>query len=359
LLVGSQAELSFAEDLDDPPLAKANDRSPKDKLDFEHHDKAINAMRKILLALHALTFGLSLAAIWAKSTPCIFSMVVAGLLVLNAVLFVIRERCLSARKSHIVEEAARSSAIVQSLFPAVVRDRVFDSAKVCDKQEIQSRDSVKSKFSMTTRQQLEKYLLNETEVETEPHVGCDTDPPMAELFPSVTISFADIAGFTAWSSKREPHQVFQLLEKLYRAFDKIAHRLGVFKVETIGDYVAVAGLPDAREDHAQVMALFAWECQRKMSKITKKLEASLGPGTSDLALRTGLHSGHVTAGVLRGDKSRFQLFGDTMNTAARMESTGKTGSIQCSEATANFLRKRRKNHWLNPVKTLSLPRGKA
>jgi len=102
----------------------------------------------------------------------------------------------------------------------------------------------------------------------------------------------------------------------YRRFDAIATRRRVFKVETVGDcYVAVAGLPDPRKDHATVMARFARDVLYKMNDLTKKLEMSLGPDTGDLALRIGLHSGQVTAGVLRGDKSRFQLFGDTMNTA--------------------------------------------
>jgi class 3 adenylate cyclase len=73
--------------------------------------------------------------------------------------------------------------------------------------------------------------------------------------------FADLVGFTAWSSMREPSHVFTLLETIYSAFDKIAKRRRVFKVETIGDcYVAVAGLPEPRRDHAAAMARFAHEC---------------------------------------------------------------------------------------------------
>ena len=118
----------------------------------------------------------------------------------------------------------------------------------------------------------------------------------------------DICGFTAWSSEREPHEVFTLLEFVYNSFDKIARRLNVFKVETIGDcYVAVVGLPEPADDHALIMARFARACMSTMTEVVHTLELTLGPGTSDLAMRFGLHSGPVTAGVLRGDKSRFQL----------------------------------------------------
>ena len=75
-------------------------------------------------------------------------------------------------------------------------------------------------------------------------------------------------------------------------------------------YVAVAGLPEKRDDHAVVMARFSRDIRQKMNDLTKQLELSLGPDTGDLSLRIGLHSGPVTAGVLRGEKTRFQLFGD-------------------------------------------------
>jgi class 3 adenylate cyclase len=73
----------------------------------------------------------------------------------------------------------------------------------------------------------------------------------------------------------------------------------------------VAGLPEPRKDHAVAMARFARGCMLRMQSLTRKLEVTLGPDTADLTMRMGLHSGPVTAGVLRGDNARFQLFGDT------------------------------------------------
>lgn len=127
----------------------------------------------------------------------------------------------------------------------------------------------------------------------------------------------------------------------------IAKRRRVFKVEVVGDcYVAVCGLPDPRVDHAIVMCKFAMECVREMNRLTQELELELGPDTTELCLRVGLHSGPVVAGVLRGEKSRFQLFGDTMNTASRMETTGVPNMVHISQETADLLIEANKRHWL-------------
>jgi Adenylate and Guanylate cyclase catalytic domain len=140
-------------------------------------------------------------------------------------------------------------------------------------------------------------------------------------------------------------------------------RLRILQHNTIPPFSAVAGLPVPRSDHAAAMALFASECLRRFAELSKKLEIVLGPGTGSLALRVGLHSGPVTAGVLRGDNARFQLFGDvrnsvlcrsvfilnahisyssvrvikTVNVAAKMESTGEKGRIHVSQETATIL----------------------
>eukprot|EP00529_Nitzschia_sp_RCC80_P000573 CAMPEP_0113454706 /NCGR_PEP_ID=MMETSP0014_2-20120614/8002_1 /TAXON_ID=2857 /ORGANISM="Nitzschia sp." /LENGTH=867 /DNA_ID=CAMNT_0000346121 /DNA_START=168 /DNA_END=2771 /DNA_ORIENTATION=- /assembly_acc=CAM_ASM_000159 len=173
--------------------------------------------------------------------------------------------------------------------------------------------------------------------------------PIAHHYEETTILFMDMVGFTAWSRTREPKDVFTLLENTYSAFDVLAKRRRVFKVETVGDcYVAVVGLPDPRKNHAAVMAQFASSCLEKMSAVMNELAPTLGEDTKTLSLRAGLCSGPVTGGVLRGEKGRFQLFGDTMNTAARMESNGKPGKIHVSPTTAACLRKSGKGRWLIP-----------
>jgi class 3 adenylate cyclase len=205
------------------------------------------------------------------------------------------------RNTKVVGAAARSNAIVSSLFPEAIRDRLLEQQE--------QDDGAKSR-------NLKGFLTaNKSEWSKDSKAGLFRTKPIADLFPETTIIFADIVNFTAWSSVRDPSQVFTLLEVVYNAFDEIARKRGVFKVETIGDcYVAVCGLPEPAKDHAVRMARFAKDCMNKMRALVKMLESTLGPDTGDLSMRMGLHSGPVTAGVLRGERSRFQLFGDTMNT---------------------------------------------
>jgi hypothetical protein len=132
-----------------------------------------------------------------------------------------------------------------------------------------------------------------------------------------------------------------------------------FRVETVGDcYLAVAGLPEPRDDHAVIMARFAADCRRQMKVLVCRLEVSLGPDTGELLMRFGLHSGPVTAGVLRGDKARFQLFGDTINTASRIASTCEKGRIQVSQETAKLLCEAGKEAWLTERDTRIQAKGK-
>ena len=164
--------------------------------------------------------------------------------------------------------------------------------------------------------------------------------PILDSLSCATVMFADIAGFTSWSSNRNPVYVFQLLELIFKEFDIVGLQTGVFKVSMIGDcYLATSGLPDIRDEHAEVMAKFSVECQKIFEVVTTELSYTLGSETTYLKLRCGVHSGPVTAGVLRGLQSRFEIFGDTVNTASLMESTGIPTRIQLSQATTDLLTK--------------------
>jgi len=117
-----------------------------------------------------------------------------------------------------------------------------------------------------------------------------TTTPMADLFPNTTVVFADIVGFDAWSSAREPAQVFVLLETIHSEFDMLAYRYSMSRAESVGDsYVAVSGIPEPTDEHAVLSCKFARSCLKKMQETTVKLEVSLGPDTAELALRIGIH----------------------------------------------------------------------
>jgi class 3 adenylate cyclase len=116
--------------------------------------------------------------------------------------------------------------------------------------------------------------------------------------------------------------------------------------------------PEPEPDHAVVMARFARDSLEKMGEMLLKLAVTLGPDTTDLAMRVGLHSGPVTAGVLRGERARFQLFGDTVNTAARMESTGIRTKIQISQETAQLIIASGKSQWIKPREDIVVAKGK-
>ncbi|KAG7375028.1 family 3 adenylate cyclase [Nitzschia inconspicua] len=272
-------------------------------------------------------------------------------------LFLVYDRLVERRQAIILQKALQSTAVVSSLFPRNVRDRILNfNGTGSPNQVVTDADgaSIREKLrSGKLGQETSKSPYGHT---PETYNNGDT---IADLFPNCTVLFADIAGFTAWSSSRSPEQVFTLLQNVYQAFDKVASKRKVFKVETIGDsYVAVTGLPEPQEDHAVIMAKFARECLEKMSEVTGALEVLLGPDTTELSMRFGLNSGQVTGGVLMGERARFQLFGDTVNTAARMESTGILGKIQLSHSTAELLKDAGKGSWIQPRKDVVTAKGK-
>ena len=155
---------------------------------------------------------------------------------------------------------------------------------------------------------------------------------IADQFAAASILFADIVDFTPLSDQLQPAEVVGLLDHLFTHFDLLAERYGVEKIKTIGDcYMVAAGVPTPRADHARVTALMALDMREAM-------RSEDGVGHLGLELRIGINSGPVVAGVIGRKRFLYDLWGDAVNTASRMESHGTPGQIQVTRATYELLR---------------------
>jgi class 3 adenylate cyclase len=150
---------------------------------------------------------------------------------------------------------------------------------------------------------------------------------IADGFPEVTVLFADLVDFTRRSQRSSPQQVVQVLDELFTAFDQLTKRHGLEKIKTIGDaYMVAGGLPEPRPDHARAVADMALAMRDEVAGRTD-------PSGQPLQVRIGIDTGPVVAGVIGTDKFSYDLWGDTVNTASRMESTGVPGCIQVTVRT--------------------------
>ncbi len=155
------------------------------------------------------------------------------------------------------------------------------------------------------------------------------DQVIAESFSDVTILFADLVNFTEISSQIAPEDLVKLLNEIFSEFDRLAERHGLEKIKTIGDaYMVVGGLPIPRPDHAEAVAEMALEMQAKISQIGS---------CQQLSIRIGINTGPVVAGVIGIKKFIYDLWGDTVNVASRMESHGLPDTIHVTEQTYQAL----------------------
>jgi class 3 adenylate cyclase len=154
-----------------------------------------------------------------------------------------------------------------------------------------------------------------------------TEGVIADDFPEVTVLFADIVDFTSRSERITPEQVVEVLNDLFSGFDRLTRQRGLEKIKTIGDaYMVVGGLPEPRSDHAEAVADMALA-------ILGEVAGRSDPGGQPLQVRIGIDTGPVVAGVIGTAKFSYDLWGDTVNTASRMESHGVPGCIQVTGRT--------------------------
>ena len=213
------------------------------------------------LTVHAgCTYSISIypsqafVSTYENKEPVYWTVFVVGILLFTFVSFFVYDLFVQKRQFKYLTSAAKSNAIVSALFPEEVRDRLFGKDNSAEK-HIEQKLPESSKFRLRSYLSTENGHAHEVDDQStgnlsaseripeqkemavpNAEVGVDMyqTKPIADLFPNTTIMFADIAGFTAWSSVREPSQVFTLLENVYSAFDAVARRRKVFKVETVG-----------------------------------------------------------------------------------------------------------------------------
>ncbi len=151
---------------------------------------------------------------------------------------------------------------------------------------------------------------------------------IADAFPMVSVLFADLVGFTAMTRKTTADKLVELLDDLFSRFDLITESHGLEKIKTIGDcYMLAGGVPIAREDHALAVCRAAFDMIDALAELRERTGGAVN-------MRIGVHSGQVVAGVIGVRKFTYDLWGDTVNVASRMESTGQPGRVHVSPQTA-------------------------
>ena len=155
---------------------------------------------------------------------------------------------------------------------------------------------------------------------------------VADTFEEVTVLFGDIVGFTKFASSVSASELVHMLNEIFSEFDRLVDHYNLEKIKTIGDsYMVVGGLPLPRNDHAEAIAEMALEMQASICKFSH-------PDGSPFELRIGIHTGQAVAGVIGKKKFIYDLWGDTVNIASRMESHGIAGCIQVTDVTYQILK---------------------
>jgi adenylate cyclase len=172
----------------------------------------------------------------------------------------------------------------------------------------------------------ERLLLNLVPLSIAERLKHRPNEIIADTLPAVTILFADIVGFTQRASGMPADRLVAFLNRIFLAFDRLADQHGLEKIKTIGDaYMVAGGMPEPSADHASAVADMALG----MIAITREISLEIG---EEVAVRVGIHSGPAIAGVIGETKLFYDVWGDTVNVAARMESHGESGRIQVSDA---------------------------
>jgi class 3 adenylate cyclase len=224
-------------------------------------------------------------------------------------------------------EAGADDYLAKPFDPVLLRARVGSSL---EKKHLRDREREMVEALRVEKERSEQLLLNILPKEIVARLNRG-ETVIADQLSNVTILFSDLVGFTKLSSRLSATDLVRLMNELFSEFDRLALSLGVEKIKTIGDaYMLVGGLPEPRADHAHAVADMALAMIGVVERMNHKL-------TTPLQMRIGIHSGDVVAGVIGTHKFAYDIWGDTVNIASRMESHSLPNHIQVSAATHRHL----------------------
>lgn len=224
-------------------------------------------------------------------------------------------------------EAGAEDYLSKPFDPVLLRARIGASL---EKKRLRDREQVAIAELTAEKERSEALLLNILPKSVIVRMN-NGETTIADDFSEVTVLFSDIVGFTRMSMRRSAGDVVAILNGIFSAVDRLALELGIEKIKTIGDaYMAVAGLPEPRVDHAEVIATLALSMRDLVGDVAQRYG-------EELKVRIGIHTGETVAGVIGTHKFAYDVWGDTVNTASAMESHGIPNEIQVSKESFSRL----------------------
>ncbi len=221
-------------------------------------------------------------------------------------------------------EAGAEDYLSKPFDPVLLRARI---GACLDKKRLRDREQAAIAELKAEKERSENLLLNILPKTIVARMN-QGETTIADGFQDVTVLFGDIVGFTQMSMRRSARDIVVLLNDVFSAVDRLAIDYGIEKIKTIGDaYMAVAGLPEPRDDHAQAIARLALAMREVVSEVSRR-------HGEDLKIRIGIHTGNAVAGVIGMHKFAYDVWGDTVNTASAMELTGIANEIQVSHPSS-------------------------
>ena len=224
-------------------------------------------------------------------------------------------------------DAGAEDYIAKPFNPIFLKARI---GAVLEKKRLRDQEQLYLAQIRVEQEKSEKLLLNILPAAIAERLK-NGETSIADSFAETTVIFADVVGFTSLSQHVRANEIVRLLDEIFSAFDLLAERRGLEKIKTIGDaYMAAAGLPTPRADHVEATAEFALDMLAEVQRFNRAYK-------TNLKIRVGIHTGPATAGIIGRNKFIYDLWGDTVNTASRMESHGSPGKIHVTTAIYNAL----------------------